>query len=177
MKSFLTGLNIQHSHTTAYHPAGNGICEQVNSSIGICLRIFNASPLSTIMRIIERKLSLTTHATLQHAPHTLALKELITDPRKPNKNVLSSALISLRQYQEASARRINSIKNLYNYTTGQQIFVKTARQTKHQPRYNGPYIITKVHFDESRITCANDSESMEGNIRNVRPLKGQHVMA
>ena len=161
--------NCKKTRCAPYHPQGNSIVERLNRTLGNSLRAMLAESehqewdrlVPQIMRIIRA----TPHRSTGETPNSLMLGRNVRLPHDLLVNYptgldftedeyaaqlqkdMQTAYIKLRQHQKCKPRTDDSEEEP-KFVKGDQIWLKSyfktkGRGTKLQPKYVGPYRITK----------------------------------
>ena len=86
---------------------------------------------------------------------------------------LVADLLAIRNKQQlavdANFRRINAKRTSYDYQPGQKVLKKRHDWTKLGERWDGPFIISRVHVNGNLTIKLRDGVEERINIRRVKP--------
>lgn len=185
----MSGLNIKSIHTTTYHPESNPV-ERVNREIGRLLRTYCHRQHTNWLRWldnIEYWINNTTHSTTECTPHylmfgekpKLSITRLINfpkgDPNEAEPKIIQIVMKRSKKKAELRNAYKDKDKKFPQYNVGDSILVKEHRLSSAEDKethklfllYHGPYIIQKVHPNNT-VTVQGNGKFCTFNLKNIK---------
>lgn len=151
-------------HTTPYNPTGNSVSERINRTIGELLRIYKGERLKKILNHINTRLQRCYHRTIGMTPTQLI------ERIKINPTVIQQIQQRLINQQQSREDKVNKKRTTHVYKHGDQVYYKKHTNTKFEPLYEGPYVITDVSQGPNVFTIQGNSKSIRTNVKRIRPI-------
>ena len=186
-----TAFGVKKSHTTPYHPMGDGLVERMNRSLLTLMRSY-----VDMERDWEEHLQLLLflYRTSKHATTGLSPYEVLFGSNPPSLNVphlpsmsipepseysacLKSKVLELRELVDANLvesadqqrRSYHGSEWNVKIRVGQQVLLNNPTKGKLDPRWTGPWIVTALQGSTTVLLKMGSTERAV-HINRVRPL-------
>ncbi|KAG0440341.1 Pro-Pol polyprotein [Dictyocoela muelleri] len=138
INTYFKRLNVLKICTPIYHPSSNDISERLNQTVAEVLRIFKGKSIYTIESLINKRLNINHHRSIQEQPSTIIYGYSEYDLYK-NKEL---NLPNLKSNQDQENKSLKIIYN--NFKIGDYAYIKNFNNNKSEDLYIGPYEIVKI---------------------------------
>ena len=177
----LHNYGIQGHASTVKNPQSNSIVEHVHQTIGNCIRAqIHDYPVQNMQR--ARETVDTALATAQYAVRTTIHKTLKLSPGAiafGRDMLLNIPLIAdfklLRDRRQAvinaNLAKENKRRIQHDYQPGDQVLKAVWEPTKLEPRFEGPYTLTKVHVNGNVTMQVTPHTTERLNVRRIKPYR------
>ena len=195
LRDLCKAFGVEKSHTTPYHPMGDGLVERMNRSL-----------LSLLRTYVEREtqweehlqLLLYIYRTTKHSSTGFSPFEVLFGSNPPLQQVpdlcrplfpepsnyceqLKNKLASLREMVdsnlvESADRQQNSYKGSFRspLEPGQQVLLNNPCASKLEPRWTGPWLIREIQGPLT-VTLTKGDVERTVHINRVRPLLAEDL--
>lgn len=177
IKELLEMAGIQKSHTTPYHPMGNGVVERYNRTLGNMIRSLPAHSKARwpqMLQMLTFCYNCTEHETTGFAPFFLMFGRI---PRLPvdvlfQHTLLSDAVVSHREFVSNLKRDLSEAARIAceNSRTEQARQAKNYnRKAKGSPLTVGDRVLLANRGEKGRRKIADKWESTVFEVKSVKP--------
>jgi len=168
-KALLTSHGIQHKYTTSHNPTGNSISERINGQINDILRIYKGESLNRIKEKIETRINMTNNKTLGCTPHEIVFKASPYTSLPLQRSIdIKDIKEKIRTCVKRSENNTNTRRRSHIYHEGDRVYKRNFSPDKIDPKWKGPYQITKIHGDNN-VWIHENNKLTKQNIKNLRP--------
>jgi hypothetical protein len=193
---------VDKRRTTPFHPSGNGVCERGNHTLGNSLRALllnqcaHEDDWDMLLPQIMRAIRATPHTATKETPNYMLLGRQLRlpdsliypvppDKPKPVQKYVMDMEDRLRAAHDALRKdQHNIVQNDFQepplYKVGDQVLLQSKRKrkgrsTKLQPKFCGPYLITKTWNNHTYQIEKNGQVSVQHESR-LKPYRiSQHA--
>ena len=182
-------FHVAKSHTTPYHPMGDGLVERMNRSLLSLLRSFVEKEGEWEQHL---QFLLYIYRTLKHSSNGLSPFEIIFGSNPPSLHIpdfrttaildpgdyvsgLQQKLMELRELVDASlVESASKQEHFYNssqlpqFKKGQKVLLNNPTKGKLDPRWTGPWVVQ--HQNNTTLRIKKGSRDQTVHVNRVRPL-------